>query len=302
MLRLRPALLLAAAVLTITPGFAQSAANCKVTYVSQPGNKYGLAPEGINKYDTIVGFSNQNAPTDFIRYNDGTFGKITVPGAADTVAMRRNASGTTVGYYIPTGQANQYYNEHGFMAANGSTTIVNHPNSKMTRPAGINKSGTIVGTWIPSNSSFTQGFLWKNGTFSAVTPINDVYLNAINDAGVMVGSELFKPYLEGVIFTAPNASPKTVNYPNSEDTVLNDINNLGFAVGVYDLTPAPNNPQHGFLFNTKTNQFYSFDVANAVQTFLTGINDANTVVGYAFFKNASGTGTYTRGFYASCTL
>ena len=302
MLRLRTVIGSAAVLAIATLAGAQSAANCKTTFISQPGNKYGLAPEGINQYNTIVGFSNQNAPTDFIRYNDATFGKITVPGAADTVAMRRNSSGTTVGYYVPTGQTNAYYNYHGWVNANGTTTILNYPNSRMTMPSGINKYGTISGTWIPATTGATEAFQYKNGTWTRVGTKNSLYIYGINDLGTMVGTQLSKPYVYGVIYASPTATEQAVNYPNSDDTVLYDINNNGIIVGTWDVTSSNPPPQHGMIYNSKTKVFYSVDIPNAVQTFLTGINGANTVVGYAFFRNANGTGTYTRGFYAACTL
>lgn len=302
MLHLRSILTSAVVLAIATLASAQSAANCKTTFISQSGNKYGLAPEGINQYNTIVGYSNQNAPTDFIRYNDGTFGHITVPGAADTVAMRRNASGTTVGYYIPTGLSNIYSNYHGWVNANGTTTIFSHPNSRMTMPTGINKYGTIAGTFIFSNQGATQGFVYKNGTWTTTPESQYSYLNSINDSGTLVGTKLVKPNTEGIIWTSATALPKFVNFPEADDTALNDINNGGVIVGTWDVTSTNPPLQHGLIYNSEANTYYTFDVPNAVQTFLTGINGANTVVGYAFFNNSSGTGTYTRGFYAACTL
>ena len=297
MRRIALSLALAASALSAV---AQSPANCKITYISQPGNKYGLAPEGINQYGTIVGFSNQNAPTNFIRYNDGTFGKITVPGAAYTIAMRRNASGTTVGFYIPTGQKFTFFNGQGFVTANGATTTLKYPGAAMTRASGINKSGTIVGSFDPVNATTSNpsgGFLYKNGTFTRLGKLD--ILSAINDSGTVVGSQDSKDGVYGLIYASPTAKEQALYYPASDDTEFNDINNAGYVVGTYNMSDLAS---RSLIYNTKTGTFYSFDVPNAQQTFLTGINDANTVVGYAFFTNASGTGTYTRGFYAACTL
>ena len=187
MLRLRSTMLSLAVFALAAMACAQTAANCKITYISQSGNKYGLAPQGINQYGTIVGFSNQNAPTNFIRYDDGTFGKITVPGAAYTVATRRNASGTTVGFYIPTGQKYAFYNGQGFVTANGTTTVLKYPGADKTRAYGINKSGTIVGGFDPVNATTSNpagGFLYHNGTFTRLGKLDT--LSAINDSGTIV--------------------------------------------------------------------------------------------------------------------
>ena len=298
MLRLRSIVLTVFA--TASFACAQTPANCKITYISQPGNKYGLAPEGINQFGTIVGFSNQNAPANFIRFNDGTFGKITVAGAADTIAMRRNASGTTVGFYIPTGQKYTFFNGQGFVNANGTTTVLKYPGARMTKAYGINQSGTIVGSFDPVNATTSNpagGFLYKNGVFTRLGKLDT--LPAINDSGTIVGSQDSKDGVYGLIYASPTAKEQELYYPGSDDTEFNDINNAGLVVGTYDVN---DQASRGLVYNTKTATFYSFDVPNAVQTFLTGINNANTVVGYAFFANASGTGTYTRGFYAPCTF
>ena len=300
MLRLRSTMLSMAVFAVAAIACAQTAANCKITYISQPGNKYGLAPEGINQYGSIVGFSNQTAPTNFVRYNDGTFGKITVPGAAYTVAMRRNASGTTVGFYIPTGQKYTFFNGQGFVNANGTTTVLKYPGASMTRASGINKSGTIVGSFDPVNATTSNpsgGFLYKNGTFTRLGKLDT--LSAINDSGTVVGSQDSKDGVYGLIYASASAKEQALFYPASDDTEFNDINNAGYVVGTYNMTDSAS---RGLIYNSKTGTFYSFDVPTAVQTFLTGINSANTVVGYAFFTNASGTGTYTRGFYAPCTF
>jgi hypothetical protein len=297
MLRLRSTMLSAAVFAVAAVACAQTPANCKITYISQSGNKYGLAPEGINQFGTIVGFSHQNAPTNFIRYNDGTFGKITVAGAAYTVAMRRNSSGTTVGYYIPTGQKNFFTNRQGFLNANGTTSPLKYPNSLMTAALGINKYGTIVGSFIPLNSSTSNpsgGFLYKNGVWTRVGKVD--VISSINDSGTMVGTQTTKDGNEGIVYASPTATEQVVIYPGSDDTEFTDINNAGYVVGTHDTSTS----SRGLVYNSKTGTFYRFDVPNAVETFLTGINSANTVVGYAFFQNS--TGTYTRGFYAPCTF
>jgi hypothetical protein len=45
-----------------------------------------------------------------------------------------------------------------------------------------------------------------------------------------------------------------------------------------------------------------FNVPNAVAVELNGINGYNEVTGFATFVNPLNSGTYTRGFYANCTL
>ncbi len=276
-----------------TLGFAQSTANCKVTYISQPGNSYALMPQGINQYGTIVGYSNAAKPKAFIRYSDGTFGTITVAGASGVVPMRRNSAGTTGGYFTLNGV------DHGFANANGKTVTVDFPNSRSTRVNGINKYGTMVGSRILKGESSTGSFELKSGKFTDFPAFYRI-LESINDSGLMVGLAQTRGDEYGISQTSPTAQQKSIEYPNTTGTEIADVNNAGIMVGNYQgLNDTSTNG--AFLYNSTTKVFMNFVVPSASGVVLNGINGANTVTGYASFPKSGG-GTTNRGFYAACTL
>jgi probable HAF family extracellular repeat protein len=110
---------------------------------------------------------------------------ITPPSSTDTepLAISNNGSYVTGYYYAPTVQ-----DQIGFLYNGTTTTTLSVPTAAGTSPAGVNDSGTVVGTYINAQSN-TVGFVYSNGSFTDLNVPGSPETNpvAINDSGEIVG-------------------------------------------------------------------------------------------------------------------
>ncbi len=175
--------------LTETHGFTYE--NGVFTSFDYPGASGATSGEGINNSDEIVGI--YNGGTGFID-NNGSFSSFHYPGADDTYPHAISNTGHVAGYYTvstnpfgfvydgstftsidyPSGYATFAYGindagvvvgysslnsyptyEVGFLWQAGQFTVIN--SDAYPQPYGINNTGQIVGTYIPSNEF--HGFL-----------------------------------------------------------------------------------------------------------------------------------------------
>jgi probable HAF family extracellular repeat protein len=145
---------------------------------------------------------------------------------------------------------------------------------------GINDTGQVVGTYVPSAGGLDHGFIKAGNT---ITPIdypgaNFTQANAINNAGEIVGQH--GP--GGEAYLKNGNSFTSFDYPGATYTYAYGINNTGQIIGSYraEVTVGPNTVQdfdHGLLINGTT--VSSFDFPGARDTEGTGINDTGEVVG-----------------------
>lgn len=74
---------------------------------------------------------------------------------------------------------------HGFVYNAGSYVTLNFPGASNTDALGINDASQIVGWYVPSGSSSSQGFIYSNGHYRTVlvngTP--SISVDAINKLG-----------------------------------------------------------------------------------------------------------------------
>ena len=79
---------------------AQTTASCTYTTFQYPGAT-GTTAYGINDYNSVVGYATLNGSLiGFIRWSNGTFTKVNVPGSSRTLVFGRNNNGTSVGEYL----------------------------------------------------------------------------------------------------------------------------------------------------------------------------------------------------------
>jgi len=132
----------------------------------------GTYPNGINKYNTIVGsYTTSGGVSRGFIYKGGKFTSVNYPGAFSTTIAAINDSGTIVGGYVNGNFENP---THGFELKNGVFT------NKISGED-INNSGTVV-----SGNTIT----WSNGTSKAVNAPGSLTTNlyGINDLGVVTGN------------------------------------------------------------------------------------------------------------------
>ena len=159
---------------------------------------------------------------------------------------------------------------------NGSFTTPNIDNDPLANANGINSSDVIVGT---TNG---LGFSLHNGILSFL-PIQSPAVTGfgINDNNTIVGQ-----YVNAATDTTPgfvyaSGQLTTLNpVANAAVTNAQGVNNEGIVTGFFS---TDGQHQHGFLFNTNTQQYTL--IADPIQPnlFLTqflGINDNGLAVGY----------------------
>ena len=69
-------------------------------------------------------------------------------------------------------------------------TSVNFPGAFGTNANGVNVNGEIVGSYLPTSSGPTRGFMYLNGKFTKVNIAGSTStsVNGVNDFGDMVGT------------------------------------------------------------------------------------------------------------------
>ena len=223
------------------------------TTIDDPGLP-GVLPIGINNSGTIVGScvgtcsSNQGYTLKY-----GKFTTITYPGATKTLISGINNKDVIIGYYVnssdeafnflyhdstfssvpplPDGgfasfindidQIDGSYNAGGFLLKpSGSVTMFSYPPSTVVGGVfGMNNLGQIVGLYELVNSGPEYGFMWSQGTLTAITPPNSISTEpmAINNSGAIVGAFIDTTVAGHGFLATPNKSP-------------------GPACGVYDIS------------------------------------------------------------------
>jgi probable HAF family extracellular repeat protein len=164
------------------------------------------------------------------------------PGNAGSYALGINAHGVAVGGFCGPPFCNATAADHGFTYSNGIYTTIDFPQSGVTTAAyGINDLGEIVGGFCISPSACPVGAFTRTGH------------GFLDNQGV---------------FTQ-------LDYPGSQDTQADAINNAGVITGAYDINESG---PHGFLY--QNGAFTNIDVPGGSFTYPTAINNNGVVAGY----------------------
>jgi probable HAF family extracellular repeat protein len=120
-------------------------------------------------------------------------------------------------------------------------TTIAAPGGRETVLFGINKRGTVVGSYTDDDAHAQRGFVYSNGAFSPVDlPFPGVYLtrpNAINKQGHIVGEYLDNgDHPENVQqhgFFKGKRVLTSIDFPGSDGGSANGINDHDHIVGFY---------------------------------------------------------------------
>jgi uncharacterized membrane protein len=268
----------------------QTAASCSYTVFQYPGATATIA-SGINHYNTVVGSASDShgVTFGFIRWANGTFTKVMVPGSVETDLRSRNDKGVNVGTY------NDSNGSHGFIQNGNNFQTVDvsgQPNSALR---GINNYGSTVGFDLGSTSEI--GFKrWANGDLVKVQypGQSQTQADGINDSGVVVGTVNAESGPGNMFGFASTASIKrlTILMLASLSTFVSDINNSQIIVGTgYNLNAKPRG-QAFRIINGKVQRLPIPSGADLAEAY--GINKDGVIVGDADF---SGT---RKGYIAHC--
>ncbi len=209
--------------------------------------------------------------------------------------------------------------DHCFLLDHGRKSRIDRPGASSTQCQGINKQGAIVGGYMVPNNSLSTGFVYANGTFHTVLPPGafDAVVNAINDAGMMVGN-CFDPN-GGHGFIYDGRHYWLIDAPGALITSGEGINNKGEIVATALLKGDDHHVflihgerfkevrfpdsrdnqgwhinnrgevgvdwtdvtgvQHGGVYDGARDAYYVVDVPGMMNTAILGINDEGTLVG-----------------------
>ncbi len=169
-----------------------------------------------------------------VSYQAIPFDRTTLPGYLSGASPYAISNGGEVvgDYYYHLGRE---YDFGGFTYGNGVLTKFAYPTvSSYVLPAGINDSGVI----ILNSYSAAGGFVGTPGAFTPVAfpGATETTLNAINDAGTIVGSYLDPNGNQHGFIYKPDGTYSTFDGPlgpgiRSTGTSLTGINNQGTIVG-----------------------------------------------------------------------
>jgi PEP-CTERM motif len=297
----RPTFLLACGTFVFA-GLAADAAPIYNNFVTLNGpgdNAGGTTVNAVSNSGAIVGFSsNANATvlTNFVRDPAGNFSAVNINNDPLANANGINVNGEVVG--ATAGQA--------FALEGGILTLLPPalPGNTASETAfGVNDMMTVVGQFTDNTTDTVPGFVYAGGQFTILNPTaNAAVTNAqsVNNQGLVTGFySTDGQHQHGFFFnTATNTFlfPADPVQPNLFLTQFLGINDNGLAVGYWQDNAGS---QHGFIYNLSNSSYTFLDdpnigTNNGVQiTQITGINDANRIVG--FYVDGNGV---QRGFYA----
>ena len=151
-------------------------------------NSYSTFAIGINNYGAIVG-AYQRAQSGrwygFLKTSGG-YATLNFPNSTSTWANSISDTNEIGGRYLDAGGA-----AHGFTYKNGTYTRVDFQSSTGgTSVNGVNKYGSLVGSYQVAKDIPVSAWQRKGGVFTSVTWNNDnsISLNGINNLGDEVGS------------------------------------------------------------------------------------------------------------------
>jgi uncharacterized membrane protein len=212
-----------ACLLCASSAFAQVV----ITELNLPGSYTWTTGDAINSWGQVAGTATSLGPPFRAMVWTGGIGVDLGALCADcnSAATAINDAGDVAGWSTQAGDPNQY----AVLWRSGTMTILPPlPGDTRAVANGINNLGLIVGT--SSGSTGNHGVLWRDGI---PEPVNATTVRAINDAGMMIGTQsgvgaiVIQP--DGAVAPLPSVSGSCSN-PNAFG-----LNEAGTVVGTVGL-------------------------------------------------------------------
>ena len=187
---------------------------------------------GLNNAGQAVGFyQDANEISHGVIVQDGELTQFDFPGAAETEIFGISESGLLIGDIFDVDGA-----IHGFVGSEQFDV----PGATITYADDMNAAGTLVGSYVDADGVYHGYIRYADGSFTTfdypgvLSNLEYLFVNAINDAGIIVFRAKAFDSLERTYIRLPNGTLKELKFPGSVTTVARDIDREGQIVGYYD--------------------------------------------------------------------
>jgi uncharacterized membrane protein len=223
----------------------------------------------INNAGDLVGtFFDKGGSQHGFLLSQHVFTTIDAPGATATVAYGINDGGQIVG---TNGLG------AGFLYTISDQTFTTiEDGGAVTSPAGINNSGTIVGSVVIGSPGTYDGFELINGTYSTISApeSQSTFFSGINNAGIIVGDYVDSSGKCCPSFLYNGSRFHQLTIPGLPSATVIGINDEGAMVGYY---LGGSGVQFGFVYSNGKVQRLALPRASV---YASSINNSGVVVGY----------------------
>jgi len=204
---------------------------------------------GLNNAGQAVGFyQDVNEVSHGVIVQEGELIKYDFPGAAETEIFGVSESGLLIGdIFDIEGTIHGFVGDEQFDVPGAVTTYADD----------MNAAGSLVGSYVDADGIYHGYIRHADGSFTTfdypgvLSNLEYLFVNAINDAGVIVFRAKAFDSLERTYIRLPNGTLKALKFPGSVTTVARDINREGQVVGYYDTLDGR---RHGFIATPLTSE------------------------------------------------
>ena len=204
---------------------------------------------GLNNAGQTVGFyQDANEISHGVIVQDGELIQYDFPGAAETEIFGVSESGLLIGDVFDADGV-----IHGFVGSEQFDV----PGAVTTYADDMNATGILVGSYIDADGIYHGYMRHADGSFTTfdfpgmLSNLEYLFVNAINEAGIIVFRAKAFDSLERTYIRLPNGALKELKFPGSVTTVARDIDREGQVVGYYD---TPDRRRHGFIATPFTSE------------------------------------------------
>ena len=197
---------------------------------------------GLNNSGQTVGFyQDMNEVSHGVVVQNGELTQFDFPGAAETEIFGVSAAGQLIGDVFDDAGA-----IHGFVGDEQFDV----PGAVITYADDMNVAGTLVGSYVDADGVYHGYMRTADGSYTTfevpggISNLEYLFVNAINDAGVIVFRAKKVDDVERSYILRPDSQPTELRVPGSVVTVARDIDTEGAIVGYYDTIDGR---RHGFI-------------------------------------------------------